>query len=182
MADVAKTKEPVKPEGPAPFDVARFAGIFAAIGLALGSIGAAAAAIMTGFLALSVWQMPLAIVGGMLLVSGPSVLLAAMKLRHRNLGPLLDASGWAINTRARINIPFGGSLTAVAKLPAGAERALSDPYADKKRPWGLYVAALLALGAGYWLYDHGFLARWWAAVNGELPAVTAPKDAADAGK
>src|SRR5690606_16590433 len=44
---------------PAPaFDIARFAGVFAAIGLALGAIGTAVAATVTGFLELEVWQMP----------------------------------------------------------------------------------------------------------------------------
>ena len=37
-----------------------------------------------------------------------------MKLRRRNLGPLLDANGWAINALTRINVPFGTALTAIA--------------------------------------------------------------------
>jgi hypothetical protein len=81
------------------------------------------------------------------------MLMAAFKLRARNLGPLLDANGWAINARARINIPFGTSLTGLAQLPAGAQRSLSDPYADKRQPWGLYVFLLVAVVGGFlvWL-------------------------------
>ncbi|HZT51731.1 MAG TPA: hypothetical protein VFA22_07355, partial [Stellaceae bacterium] len=45
------------------FDAARFAGVFAAIGLALGAIGTAIASTITGFLQLSWWQMPLALLG-----------------------------------------------------------------------------------------------------------------------
>lgn len=82
--------------------------------------------------------MPLAITGLMLVISGPSVVLAGFKLRNRNLGPLLDANGWAINTRARINIPFGRSLTQLAKLPAGVHLTNQDPYAEKKTPWLRY--------------------------------------------
>ena len=89
--------------------------------------------------------MPLVLVGIVVLISGPSMLLAWLKLRQRNLGPLLDANGWAVNTRARINIPFGTSLTQVAQLPPNAERALSDPYAEKKAPWGWYGAILAVL-------------------------------------
>ena len=44
--------------------------------------------------------MPLGLLALMLLISGPSMLLAWLKLRQRNLGPLLDANGWAINGRA----------------------------------------------------------------------------------
>jgi hypothetical protein len=74
-----------------------------------------------------------------------------MKLHSRNLGPLLDASGWAVNTRLRINLPFGRTLTALAQLPPNAERSLSDPYADRKRPWAWYAVAVAALIAAYLL-------------------------------
>jgi hypothetical protein len=113
---------------PAPFDVARFAGIFAALGLALGAIGTAIASVISGFLALVWWQMPIAIAGLLLLISGPSMVIAWFKLRQRNLAPILDANGWAVNTKAKLNIPFGTTLTALATLPKGAERSLKDPY------------------------------------------------------
>ena len=117
------------------FDIAKFAGIFAAVGLAFGALGTALAAIVSSIVQLPVWQIPLVFIIIMLLISGPSMLLASLKLRQRNLGPLLDANGWAVNTRARINIPFGGALTGVASLPKGAKRTYQDPYADKKSPW-----------------------------------------------
>lgn len=155
VSGVAATKADAKPA----FDIAKFAGIFAAIGLAVGAIGTALAALASGFFALSIWQMPLVIFGAMLLVSGPSMLMAAMTLRRRNLGPLLDANGWAINTRAIINIPFGGSLTGVAELPKGAQRSMVDPYAPKPKPWGLImVVAVAAAAAGYlWWFGNPFM-------------------------
>ena len=129
-----------------PFDAGKFAGIFAAIGLAVGAIGTALDSVVTGFLGLKLWQIPVALACLALAISGPSMLIAWMKLRQRNLGPLLDANGWAINSRAKINLPFGASLTSVAKLPEGAQRALSDPYAEKKRPWiWIVIPALLLL-------------------------------------
>ncbi|MDO9203091.1 MAG: hypothetical protein Q7U58_17470, partial [Hydrogenophaga sp.] len=128
------------------FDIAKFAGIFAAMGLAVGALGTALVAVVTGFFGLPAWQMPLVVLGLVLLVSGPSMLLAWLKLRQRNLGPLLDANGWAVNIRARINVPFGASLTGVAQLPEGSERSLQDPYADAASPWPwwLLLAALLS--------------------------------------
>ncbi len=161
---------------PTAFDVGKFAGIFAAIGLAVGTIGTAAAALATGFVSLKAWQMPLAVAGGMLIISGPAMLLAAMKLRQRNLGPLLDASGWAINARARINIPFGGSLTHLATLPPGSQRSMIDPYADKKRPWGFYLVIAALLGALAWAWQTGRLQPLVLKVMGNEPAATdAPK-------
>jgi hypothetical protein len=146
-----KVTAPVAPApaaAPAPFDVAKFAGIFAALGLAVGAIGTALASVVTGFIGLKAWQMPLALAGLVLLISGPAMAMAFFKLRNRNLGPILDANGWAVNTRARINIPFGTALTHVAKLPDGAERALTDPYGEKQTPWKTYLLlAAVVVGA-----------------------------------
>ena len=138
---------------PVPFDIAKFAGIFAAIGLAIGAIGTALAAVAAGFLALKWWQMPLAVVGVMLLVSGPSMVLAWFKLRKRNLGPLLDANGWAVNTAANINIAFGTVLTQLAELPAGAERSLTDPYAAKKHRWVWWLLLIAGVAGAVWGYE-----------------------------
>jgi hypothetical protein len=130
---------PPPPPKPA-FDPARFAGIFAAIGLAVGALGTAIASLITGFLGLKAWQIPLALAGIFLVISGPAMALAWFKLRNRSLAALLDANGWAVNARARINLPFGTTLTQLARLPDGARRQRQDPYAEKKRPFGLYVA------------------------------------------
>lgn len=124
-----------------PFDVGKFAGIFAAIGLALGAIGGILASLVSGILGLKLWQIPLAIMGLILLISGPAMVVAWFKLKKRNLGPVLDANGWAINARARINISFGTSLTKLAYLPEGSQRSLADPFADKKPIWPYYVLA-----------------------------------------
>jgi hypothetical protein len=139
-------KDGAKPAAQQAFDVGKFAGIFAAIGLAAGAIATAIAATVSGFLKLAWWQMPLAIAGVMLLISGPSVIIAWFKLRQRNLGPILDANGWAVNARAKLNIPFGASLTSIPRLPKGARQSIIDPYAEKKGAWRFYLllAALLA--------------------------------------
>jgi hypothetical protein len=143
----------------APFDIARFAGIFAAIGLAVGAIGTTLVAAISGLFALAWWQVPIAIAGIMLAISGPSIVLAWLTLRRRNLGPLLDANGWAVNARARINIAFGGSLTGVATLPAGSRRSLIDPFADRKRPWKTGLFLLLVVAAVVVTWQQGWLAR-----------------------
>lgn len=134
---------------PAPFDIAKLAGIFAAVGLALGALGTALATMVAALLALPAWQIPLALAGFVLLLSGPSMLIAWLKLRRRSLGPLLDASGFAVNSSARITVPFGRTLTALPELPEGAKRQWGDPYAE--RDWLrtlfiiLIVSALIVL-------------------------------------
>ncbi len=154
----AAGKPPAPP--PPPFDIAKFAGIFAAIGLAVGAIGTALVSVLTGVLSLAWWQIPLVFAGVLLMVSCPSVFLAWLKLRKRNLGPILDANGWAVNARAKINIPFGASLTAAARLPENAERSLADPFAEKKRPWTLYLIILALAGLILYLWRTGILSRW----------------------
>ncbi|MCX8102811.1 MAG: hypothetical protein N3D77_16460, partial [Geminicoccaceae bacterium] len=143
---------------PAPFDIARFAGIFAAIGLALGALGTALASILTGLLSLTWWQVPLLILGLILAISGPSVLLAYLKLRQRNLAPLLDACGWAVNASPKISALFGSTLTHQARLPKGAVRVLQDPFVERKRPWGallVLMTLIAALVAGFWAFSRG---------------------------
>jgi len=125
-----------------PFDIAKFAGIFAAIGLALGAIGTAVASIAKGIAAAKWWQLLLVIAAIMLVISGPSCFIAWSKLRKRNLGPVLNANGWAINSKVLVNILFGSKLTSVAKYP---KIKTSDPYAPKASPWRTVVWIVLLL-------------------------------------
>jgi hypothetical protein len=150
------------PAPPQPFDIAKFAGIFAAISIALGAIGSIVTSILTGFLVLIWWKMPLVIVGVILCISGPSMILAWLKLRKRNLAPLLDANGWAINARATINIAFGNTLTHLAVLPENSKLNLVDPFAKKKKYWlpVLLILIVLIATAGYLLWHFGFLNKW----------------------
>lgn len=161
IAETAQKAEAGKPPAAQPFDVGKFAGIFAAIGLAIGAIGTAIASVVTGLIGLKAWQIPLAIVGLLLVISGPSMVIAYFKLRKRNLAPLLDANGWAVNTRAIINIPFGASLTHLATLPPGAQRSFTDPFAEKKTPWKSYLFLVLLIGAIAFLWHRGYLQEWW---------------------
>lgn len=151
--------EPPKPGEPpkSKFDT----GTLAAIGLVLTTLLAALGGIFGKFLGLAWWQMPLALLGIVLAISAPSMLIAYMKLRKRNLGPILDANGWAVNARAKINVPFGGSLTGVASLPPGSQRDLADPFAEKKSPWPtLIVMALILIGAYVVLDKLGYIHEW----------------------
>ena len=137
---------PAPPAEPKKFDL----GAIAAIGLALGGVSALFGALLGVLFGLGPW-LPIGLVGLLLLISGPAMLLAWLKLRRRNLGPILDANGWAINTRAKINVPFGAALTELAKLPPGAQRSLDDPYAEKKTPWRRWVVlAIILVLAGAW--------------------------------
>lgn len=124
-------------------------GTVAAIGVALGSLSAVAVGIFGKFIELGPW-IPVALIGIIVAISGPSMLIAWLKLRERSLGPILDASGWAINGRMKINLQLGNSLSQTASVPTSAKRILNDPYADNhtmRWVWGvLAVVVLVVLG------------------------------------
>ena len=155
-----------KPVAAPPFDIAKFAGIFAAIGMAVGMIGSALAALAKGIFALTWWQLILAFVGIMLIISGPAMVMAWLKLRRRNIAPLLNANGWAINAASKISIPFGETLTDVAKYP---KLKLKDPYAKKGlAPWKsvlISLSALIVVLGGLWLAN----LLDWAGLRSPLP-------------
>jgi hypothetical protein len=136
-------------------------GVLAAISVAISGMAVVVGQIMSTFFGLGA-LMPLGILGLMLLISGPSVVIAWLKLRQRNLGPILDANGWAVNALTKVNIPLGRSLTDTRAFPPGSERSLVDPYEPKKSIWPRLVVALLLLGAlGYGLWHFGYLHQWW---------------------
>jgi hypothetical protein len=156
-------KAPAQAAPPAPpFDIGKFVGIFAALSLALGAIGSVLASFITGFISLKWWMMPLALMAIMLIISGPSMIIAWLKLRKRNLAPLLDANGWAINARATINIIFGRTLTHIASLPPNSKLNLVDPFSKKKNPFIPILLILIAIIgiSGYLLWYYGFFGKW----------------------
>ena len=149
----------------APFDIAKFAGIFAAIGMAFGMIGTALSGLVDSMKGMG-WKLILVFIGIMLAISGPAMVMAWLKLRRRNIAPLLNANGWAINASSKISILFGETLTDIAKYP---KLKLKDPYARKGLPtwkkWVISLSALVVVVAGLWL---GNLLNW-AGLPSPLP-------------
>ena len=154
-ADIEKTSTQAVQNPQSKFDIGKSAGIFAAIGLAIGAIGTALATIFQAIFSLSWWQFPLLLLGLFLIISGPSVILAWLKLRRRTLGPLLEASGWAINGQVKINLLLGGLLTSKAELPANAKRNLIDPLKKRNKKarmifWSAILVGVVLVGTALW--------------------------------
>ena len=144
-----------QPPQPNKFDLALITGI----GVAIGSIGTFLATVFAKFVELPGWELPLIVVGLFLVISLPSMFIAALKLRQRTLGPILEGNGWAINGRVKISIPFGRELTRLAVLPPGARHSAKDPYADDDRMPGRAAAVLMTLlvlaAVALWIrWDH----------------------------
>ncbi|HEY6007633.1 MAG TPA: hypothetical protein VIU40_04860, partial [Geobacteraceae bacterium] len=126
---------------------AAMASSVAALGIALGFISTAMTAVVSLLAGMPIWKTGLAIVGLFLMVSGPSVVLTYFRIRSRDLAPVLNASGWAVNQRIPLPLKLARRLTRLAELPAAGSVALrADPYADKSRK-GPALGILLALAA-----------------------------------
>lgn len=153
IPDPQQKNDATKPATP-PFDIAKFAGIFAAIGMALGMIGTALVSVFEGLSDLAWWKLILVFVGILLAISGPAMILAWLKLRRRNIAPLLNANGWAINASSKISIPFGETLTETAKFP---KLRLKDPYkkAGLKswQKWLISIISIAIIIVGLWLFN-----------------------------
>jgi hypothetical protein len=177
---------PATPAAPAaPAKPAFDPSVIALISLALGSLAAAGASILVFLGKFEAWQIPLIILGIMLVISAPSMAIAWLKLRKRNLGPILDANGWAVNAKARMNVPFGGALTGVAALPPGATFGAADKYAEKPSVWPklLLVAFVIWFVWAFLNDSEGRLYRWTHGEYGKTPVeVQKALDAAAADK
>jgi hypothetical protein len=158
-ANVDKTA--AAPASPAPPPARKFdVGTVAALGVALGSLATAFGLVFAKITEIPLWKVGLILLGVILLISLPSMILAALKLRKRNLGPILDANGWAVNAKARINIPFGASLTSVAVLPTGAQRDLTDPFAESHAGRNRLIVLVVVLGVLWSMWYFGCVTKY----------------------
>ena len=93
---------------------AAMASSVAAIGIGVGMVGAAAASLMAAISNMTALQIAISIVALILVVSLPSVILTWFKLRQRDIGAILNASGWAINRPMRFSIKRARGFTICA--------------------------------------------------------------------
>ena len=158
------------------FDIAKFAGIFAAIGMALGFLGSALASLVKGAVSIGPWKVLLVIVAIMLVISGPAMFIAWRKLRRRDLGPLLNANGWAINARSLVRVKFGATLTSLAKYP----KLTAVDKKARRRAWIRRIVltlVVLILGAAAFLFFTDRLTPYGFPFHKEKPAAEVVEEA-----
>ena len=143
----------------APFDVAKFAGIAAMVTMAVAAVAGVLTMILKALKGLVWWKWLILIAVLMLIISGPACFIAWRKLRKRNLGPVLNANGWAINSAVLVNILFGKTLTSVAKYP---RVHVADPYSMRPPFWKRFLRWLIfllvvAFAVGYFTNNLKFM-------------------------
>lgn len=130
------------------FDPTTLLALTAGVGVGAGVILNAVSALVKPW-----YTLLLVIVGLCLVISGPSMFLAWLKLRKRNLGPILNANGWAINSAVLVNSLFGATLTSLAKYPKIL--TAGDPFAIKKKsPLPYIIAIFLIAGVVLCVLSH----------------------------
>lgn len=81
------------------------------------------------------------------------MVMAWLKLRKRNLSPILNANGWALNTRVLVNTRFGATLTSIAKYPIVKTK---DPFTTKTPVWKKilwwFIFIVVVLGVIYLIW------------------------------
>ena len=135
----------------APFDVSKVA----VISIAFAAVAGVVTAIVAVLKGLTWWQWLVLIAGLMLVISLPSVFITWRKLRNRDLGPVLNANGWAINAASLVSVKFGKGLTQLAKFP---KLTAVDPVARRKAAWRKFwcwfIAILLVAGGVLFFTDN----------------------------
>ena len=135
---------------------AAMASSVAAIGIGIGMVGTAAAALISAIKGLHPWWMFfVALAAVVLVVSVPSMILAYFKLRRRDLGAILNASGWAINREMRFSM----------KRARGFTKCVRKPIWPFVLALGLIAAVLIGICVGN---SH----NWWSKDCCEQPAAT----------
>lgn len=174
-ATTTATLDQQKPaaEGPKKIDV----GTVAALGVAVGAIGAFVTTVigyLTGVFKLPFWQVCLVFAGIVLAISLPSMAIAWLKLRQRNLGPILDANGWAVNGRVKMNVPFGAKLTRVGAVPLDAQSSFVVKYPEPPTALPKFITTVVVIAFLVSFLNHfGVLHRLSGGAVGK-PAVVRP--------
>ncbi len=110
-------------------------------------------------------------------VVAPSVLLGFFKLRARDIGMILEASGWAINGRMRINLKLAHDLTHVGKFPKGSTRVhyeylSEDGRTRRRRFWAWFALGSILIGGSLWWFTYEYSAT--RARNSDQAPVVVP--------
>lgn len=103
----------------------------ATLGISLSFLASAAAAIASAVTHAPLWKTGSVVLGIILVVSIPSVILAWFRLRNRDLAPILNASGWAVNRAIGLTPRLGRFFTQRASYLG--RRFVRRPNARKER-------------------------------------------------
>ena len=119
-------------------------------GIAIAALGSSLAFVTKTLAGLSALTILASIGGAILAVVAPTILIAFTQLRRRDLGAILEGSGWAINARMSLTRTQSRYFTECPAYPTGA-RGLRH----RMMGWAVAIAILIAAsGIGWGTYHH----------------------------
>ncbi len=144
-------------EPPKKVDGAALASSVAALGIAVGMVGAAIGGLLSAIAGIPLWKTAIGLIVAILAVSTPSVIITWFNLRSRNIAPILNASGWAINRPLKFSFKLAAIWTCLAKIPERSVVSHTDPFADRNHWRGIIAMAVIiaAAIAGYFVWNSG---------------------------
>ena len=127
----------------------------ATLGIALSFVATAVTGILAALTNTPVWKTALAVLAIILAVSIPSMILTWFRLRARDLAPILNASGWAVNRRIGLTASLGRFFTQRA-LYIGKKfvpAPVRSPVCKVVRGIILLIILAILAIAGWWFFS-----------------------------
>jgi len=110
-------------------------------GVVVAVVGSSFAFIASTFASMDAWDVLAALGVGLAIILIPTILIASLRLRRRNLSAVLEASGWAINAPMRLTGGLSRLLVhepvhpkSFRRLPEDLTRALARAIRSDRRP------------------------------------------------
>jgi len=135
-------------------------------GIGLAGVGSAFESVSKAWKYVSVMQVLMFFAALVLILIVPIIFAAVIKLRSRNIGIFLEASGRALNAPLRLTYKMGVIFTKVPPLPANSYKIIFDKISDffdasQKKKTSLMLKLFLiisvltaAAAAGYFLFNY----------------------------
>ncbi|MCB9666439.1 MAG: hypothetical protein H6732_20180 [Alphaproteobacteria bacterium] len=136
--------------------------------LAVAAAGSALAFVVQTLAGISLLDVVGALAGLVAAVAAVFGFLGWLRLRRRDLATLLEAGGWALNGRMRLNGHLASLMTRRPGLPAGSVREVRTP-----RSWAGRIAVLLllvVLGLVVWAWMDPSVVAWLKPAEEPPPA------------
>jgi len=114
------------PAAGAPPGGAGIGALVAGGGVAFAAVGSGVAYAASKIKDIEPWDVAKVLTVLLALVAAPTIIVAVVKLRRRNMSALLEACGWAVNIRMRLTATLGRLFTEIPPLPEGARKRRLD--------------------------------------------------------
>jgi len=133
---------PPPPPAPAPAAGGGLPVALAGGGIALAALGSAAAFISQTIASLRYWQVCSLVLSAVAAVLVPTLILAWLKLRKRDLSAMLEGASWAINPRLRMTGKLAAELTQTPKYPEPSVGAPAPSKLVRVLLWALAITVV----------------------------------------